>query len=220
MSKFIASAAWPFLARHLYRRRRSRAIARPEGNVYNDPVDFELVLKRLLAEFDGDRIRYAVIGGFALGVLGVPRQTLDLDFLVHRDDLTKLDARLSNLGYKRVFHSENVSQYHHDEGAWGSLDFVHAFRQISLAMLQRAKSYPVFGGTQNVRAVDAEDVIGLKVQALCNDATRSAQERADIERLMAHYGKRLDWARTEEYYTLFGLGEEIKSLKEQFGHAD
>lgn len=183
-------------------------------------MDFELVLKRLLAEFDGDRIRYAVIGGFALGVLGVARQTLDLDFLVHRNDLTRLDARLANLGYKRVFHTENVSQYRHDDGAWGSFAIVHAFRQISLAMLQRAKSYPVFGGTQSARAVDAEDMIGLKVQALCNDATRSAQERADIERLMAHYGKRLDWARTEEYYVLFGLGEEIKNLKERFSGAD
>jgi len=134
--------------------------------------------------------------------------------------LTKLDARLSNLGYKRVFHTENVSQYRHDDRAWGSLRFVHAFRQISRAMLQRAKSYPVFGATQSVRAVDAEDVIGLKVQAMCNDATRSAQERADIERLMAHYGKRLDWTRTEEYYALFGLGEEIKTLKERFSRAD
>jgi len=72
----IGSEAWPFLGRHLRRSQRCTAIARHEGNVYNDRVDFELVLKRLLAEFDGDRIRYAVIGGFALGVLGVPRQTL------------------------------------------------------------------------------------------------------------------------------------------------
>jgi hypothetical protein len=117
-----------------------QAIARPQGNVYNARVDFELVLKRLLAEFDRDQIRYAVIGGFALGVLGIPRQTIDLDFLVHKDDLTKLHARLTRLGYQRVFHTENVSQYRHEDGAWGSLDFIHAFRQISLAMLQRATS--------------------------------------------------------------------------------
>ena len=206
--------------RTLCRCRGSTAIARPRCNVYNEPVDFELVLKRLLAEFDRDPIRCAVIGGFALGVLGVPRQTMDLDFLVHRDDLTKLDARLTSLGYKCVFHTENVSQYRHDDGAWGSLDFVHAIRQISLAMLRRAKSYPVFGATQSVKAVDAEDVIGLKVQAMCNDSTRSAQERADIERLMIHCGKRLDWERIEEYYALFGLGEEVKNLKERFGCAD
>ena len=183
-------------------------------------MDFELVLKRLLAEFDREQIRYAAIGGFALGVLGVPRQTMDLDFLVHRDDLTKLDVIVGGLGYERVFRSENVSQYRHQNGAWGSLDFVHAFRQISLAMLQRAESYPVFGGAQSLKAADAEDVIGLKVQAMCNDVTRGAQERADIERLMNRYGKRLDWARVEEYYKLFGHGEEMKSLKERFGCAD
>jgi hypothetical protein len=47
-------------------------------------VDFERVLKALLAEFERHRIRYATIGGFAMGVLGVPRATADLDFLVHR----------------------------------------------------------------------------------------------------------------------------------------
>jgi putative nucleotidyltransferase-like protein len=195
-------------------------IARRQTNVYNAAMDFELVLKRLLADFDRDQIRYAVIGGFALGILGVPRQTIDLDFLVHKDDLMKLDTRLTSLGYKRVFHSENVSQYSHTDGIWGSLDFIHAFRQISLAMLQRSIAHPVFGGTQIVKTVQPEDVIGLKVQAMCNDATRSAQERGDIERLMTHYGKRLDWKRIREYYDLFGLGEEANKLKERFGDAN
>lgn len=195
-------------------------IARPERNVYNERVDFELVLKKLLAEFDRDQIRYAVIGGFALAVLGVPRQTMDLDFLVHRGDLAKLDARLASLGYKRVFQTENVSQYQHDDGVWGALDFVHAFREVSLAMLQRAKEYPVFGATQCIKAATAEDVIGLKVQAMCNDITRGAQERADIERLMRHYGKRLDWERIGEYYALFGLGEEAQNLRDRFDRAD
>lgn len=71
-------------------------------------MDFELVLKTLLSEFSRLEIRSAAIGGFALGVLGVPRQTMDLDFLVHRDDLDKLDTALRALGYNQVFHSENV----------------------------------------------------------------------------------------------------------------
>jgi hypothetical protein len=183
-------------------------------------VDFELVLKRLLADFNRDQIRYAVIGGFALGILGIPRQTIDLDFLVHKDDLTKLDARLASLGYKLVFQTENVSQYRHDDEAWGSLDFIHALRKISLAMLQRANSHPVFAGTQTVKAVEPEDVIGLKVQAMCNDPTRSVQERADIVLFLTHYGKRLDWERIQEYYDLFGLGGEANNLKERFGAAN
>ena len=53
-------------------------------------MDFALVMKTLLVEFDRLNIRCAAIGGFALGLLGAPRQTMDLDFLVHRDDLTEM----------------------------------------------------------------------------------------------------------------------------------
>ncbi|MDP2602115.1 MAG: nucleotidyltransferase family protein [Deltaproteobacteria bacterium] len=183
-------------------------------------MDFELVLKTLMAEFSRLEIRCAVIGGFALGVLGAPRQTLDLDFLVHRDDLPKLDRSLTALGYSRVFQSENVSQYRHSEVAWGSVDFVHAFRKISLAMLDRAKDYPAFGGKQSLRTVQPEDIIGLKVQAMSNDPERRAQEQIDIEKLMGRFGNRLDWDRIQEFYDVFGIEEEAKKLRERFDHAE
>ena len=179
-------------------------------------MDFELVLKTLISEFSRLQIRCAVIGGFALGVLGVPRQTLDLDFLVHRDDLEKLDSALTALGYTRVFQSENASQYRHPDAAWGSVDFIHAFRKISLAMLDRAKDYPALGGKQSLKTAQPEDVIGLKVQAMFNDPERRAQEQNDIERLMAQYGRRLDWDRIEEFYGVFGLADEARKLRERF----
>ena len=179
-------------------------------------MDFELVLKTLISEFSRLQIRCAVIGGFALGVLGVPRQTLDLDFLVHRDDLEKLDSALTALGYTRVFQSENASQYRHPDAAWGSVDFIHAFRKISLAMLDRAKDYPALGGKQSLKTAQPEDVIGLKVQAMFNDPERRAQEQNDIERLMAQYGRRLDWDRIEEFYSVFCLADEARKLRERF----
>jgi len=188
-------------------------------NVYNGAVNFERVLEAVLAEFDRRRIRYAVIGGFALGVLGYPRTTIDLDFLVHKDDLSRAHDLLTDLGYRRVVHTENVSQYRHNDDVWGSIDFIHAFRKSSLAILTRAKSYPVFGEKQTVRAADPEDVIGLKVQAMVNDPDRKPQELADIERLMSLYGSKLDWKRIQEYYDIFGLGEEAERLKKRFGHA-
>jgi Uncharacterised nucleotidyltransferase len=183
-------------------------------------VDFELVLQTLISEFSRLEIRCAAIGGFALGVLGVPRQTLDLDFLVHRDDLDKLGAALTALGYTRSFQSENVSQYRHPDAAWGSVDFIHAFRKISLAMLDRAKDYPALGGKQSLRTAAPEDVIGLKVQAMFNDPERKTQEQNDIERLMARYGRRLDWNRIQEFYDVFGLTEEAKKLRERFDRVE
>jgi len=183
-------------------------------------VDFEHVLRTLLTEFNRLQIRNAAIGGFALGVLGVPRATMDLDFLVHRDDLDKLHGLLTSLGYQRLIHTENVSQYRHSESHWGSVDFIHAFREASLAMLSRAKGYPVFGGTQTMQVVSPEDVIGLKVQAMVNDPDRQTQELADIERLMSFYGKRLDWERVQEYYDLFNLGAEARQFRRRYGHAE
>jgi len=188
-------------------------------NVYNSEVNFERVLEVLLAEFDRRRIRYAAIGGFALGVLGYPRTTIDLDFLVHKDDLNKVDDLLTHLGYQRLVYTENVSQYRHSDTAWGSVDFIHAFRKTSLAMLRRAKGYPAFGEKRTVKAADPEDVIGLKVQAMVNDPDRKPQELADIERLMSLYGSKLDWKRIQEYYKLFGIGEEAKRLRKRFGRA-
>jgi hypothetical protein len=182
-------------------------------------VDFAVVLEALTHELDHLQVRYATIGGFALGILGAPRVTMDLDFLVHRDDLGKLHDALTNFGYKRVFHTENVSQYRHDDQFWGSVDFIHAFRTISLRMLERAKSYPAFGGKYSVKVVDPEDVIGLKVQAMSNDPSRRVFELSDIERLASLYGSKLDWTRIEEYYSVFDLAEEAKKLRERFGNA-
>lgn len=86
-------------------------------------------------------------------------------------------------------------------------------------MLARAKSYPIFGGTQEVRVVNPEDVIGLKVQAMVNDPDRRAQEMVDIERIMAAYGQRLDWQRVEEFYELFDLVDDATRLRGRFEHA-
>lgn len=177
------------------------------------------MVKTLLSEFEQQRIRYAAIGGFALGALGVPRATGDMDFLVHRDDVERLDHTLSGLGYVRDVRTENVSQYHHAKDEWGSIDILHAFRSYALAMLDRARTLPVFGGTQRIKVLEAEDVIGLKVQARVNDSQRLAQETADIEALMSLYGSRLDWNRIQEFYDLFDLGQEAQRLRERFGHA-
>ncbi|MBI4525944.1 MAG: hypothetical protein HY695_19275 [Deltaproteobacteria bacterium] len=87
-------------------------------------------------------------------------------------------------------------------------------------MLARAKNFPVFGETQTLRVADPEDVIGLKIQAMVNDADRKSQEMGDIERLMELYGTRLDWDRIEEFYDIFGLKAEAKRLRKRFGHVE
>lgn len=179
-------------------------------------MDFEKTLELLLAGFESRGIRCAAIGGFALGVLGAPRSTLDLDFLVHRDDLAALHEFMESSGYTRRFASENVSQYVASDRALAYVAFLHAFRSVSLGMLGRAARTPVLGGTRTLLVLEAEDVIGLKVQAMANDPSRANKETADIEALAEARDGKLDWGRLTEYYALFKLDGRLKALRERF----
>ena len=86
-------------------------------------------------------------------------------------------------------------------------------------MLARAKQVSIFDGTATVRVAQAEDVIGLKVQAMVNNPDRRTGELDDIERLMRLYGDRLDWARILAFYELFELREEGRQMQNRFDHA-
>lgn len=183
-------------------------------------MDFEQALKALLEGFDRSRIRYAICGGFALGVLGVPRATADIDFLVHRDDLDSLHDLLTKMGYTRAARTDNVSHYRHTDRVWGAVDILHAFRRYSLEMLERVQSHPVFEGRLAIKTLQPEDIVGFKVQAMANNPLRLAQEQADIEALASHYRHRLDWNRIQGYYDLFERGEEGRALRERFDHAE
>jgi hypothetical protein len=59
-----------------------------------------LEFDRIVRGFARAKVRYAVAGGFAVGLHGYVRATQDMDFLVHRDDLPKAEAMLARLEYR------------------------------------------------------------------------------------------------------------------------
>ena len=180
-------------------------------------MDFKTILGLILKDFQRGNIRYGLIGGFALGVLGLPRATVDLDFLIHRDDLGKVDKIMKFQGYECVYKSENVSQYVSPLKIFGEIDFLHAFRKASLGMLERAEEKDIFEGNLKIRVLRPEDIIGLKLQSLVNNPARKEREYLDIEALMEHYRKNLDWKLIEEYFSLFEQKEKYLELKSKYG---
>jgi hypothetical protein len=179
-------------------------------------MDFKLVFEKLLTFFHENNVRYALMGGFALGLHGVARSTVDIDFLIHRDDLSKIQAIMSELGYKCVYKSENVSQYISLLKVFGEVDFIHAFREISLKMLERVEEKKAFNETISVKVLKPEDIIGFKVQAIANDESRKAFDLGDIESLMALHKESLNWDTVEEYFSLFGFSGLFAELKGKF----
>jgi hypothetical protein len=191
----------------------------PEDHIGSD-MDFPTVLKKLLAAFQEYNVSYALIGGFALSLWGVPRATVDLDFLVAAEDMPQVHAIMTSLGYARRYHSTNVSQYVSELRFWGEVDFLHAFRRASLGMLQRAVIKDLFEGTLGIRVVPIEDLVGLKIQAMVNDPTRQPEDLADIEALLELHQTHLDWDLLEEYFQLFEQNKLLERLKGKYGHTD
>lgn len=177
-------------------------------------MDFKLVLEKLITSFEDRGIRYALIGGFALGLWGVPRATVDIDFLVNKDDMGTVKEIMSGLGYNLVYQSENVSQYISPDNVFGEVDFLHAFREISIGMLKRTETKGLFDGMAHVHVLKVEDLIGLKLQAIANDESRKGIDLPDITSLIALHKSAIDWSVVEEYGELLGLATLLKELRE------
>lgn len=177
-------------------------------------MNFRVVLTNLLSAFEEESIRYALIGGYALGLWGVSRGTVDLDFLVDRDSLPALGGIMARLGYVVHHRSENVSQYMAGQTHLGSIDFLHAFRAPTQRMLASAASKTIYGNI-TIKVVRVEDLIGLKVQAIANNPARKVMDLADISSLLCIHGPTLDWQLLDDYFSLFNKEDLLAELKEQ-----
>jgi hypothetical protein len=180
-------------------------------------MNFRTVTEKLLASFREQDVKYALIGGYAVGLWGVTRGTVDMDFLVLRDDLAKLGRIMQGLGFELRHHSENVSQY---ISPWGEVDFLHAFRTHSLQMLNRSVEKKIFAESVTVNLLLPEDLIGLKVQAIANNEERRNLDMYDIEELMRLHGRTMDWGLLEEYFSIFDMHGLYAKLKGKYHDAD
>ncbi len=176
-------------------------------------MDLERVLREIAERFRQENIRYGLTGGYAVAIHGHPRTTVDLDFLVDRADLEKIDRILEDMGYERVYRSENVSQFVSVKGEPGEIDFIHAFREASMKMLERAAPAELFPGSPPVPVLVVEDVIGLKIQAMANAPHRRVHDLADIQKLVEAHRKTIDWELVEDYFALFDMLDVAENLK-------
>lgn len=178
-------------------------------------MDLKKAIGLLAAEFKKRGINCALMGGYALGAYGVGRATLDLDLLVDAGDLSQLEKAMTSLGYEKVYSSENVSQYVSRAAELGEVDFIHAFRPAAKKMLQRAVPMPGLPPGQELKVLRAEDIIGLKAQAIANNPERKHRDLADIEELLR--AAEVDWDSVKQYLELFGMGAYYEELKAKYG---
>lgn len=180
-------------------------------------MNFKKVLEKLTGAFQRGDTRYALMGGFAMGLWGVGRATVDLDILIEREDIGKVDSIMTDIGYVCRYRSENVSQYVSELSILGEVDFLHAFRKASLEMLNRAEEKEVFHGELSVMVLRPEDIVGMKLQAIKNNPRREQGDTADIEALLSLHKDDLDWGLVEKYFNIFEMSDLLKKIRGAMG---
>ncbi len=185
-------------------RKRARPHATELGKELPDNLQGALV--GLVARLGSLGISHALIGGLGVSALGHVRSTLDIDLLVPGSQRDSLHELMGQLGAECLMRNEDAANY-----LIGPLriDFLFAHRAYSKAMLERAKPLQVQGvGTA---VVMPEDLIGLKLQALANDPSRS-QDVQDIRGLIQAKRSELDEPLLREYFRLFGREQWLDEL--------
>ena len=173
-------------------------------------MDFRRVLDAVAQAMRNEGIDFALIGGFALAALGVPRATADLDLLVPGERADDVDRLMHQLGYAALHRSADVANYAAADTQLGHVDFLYARRPYSRGMLERAPRFQMLG-REDVKVLQAEDIIGLKVQSSTNNPKRLRLDLDDIERLLAAHPE-IDMDRVREYFRLFDREAELDDL--------
>jgi hypothetical protein len=172
-------------------------------------MDVRAVLILVTGELRRAGIEHALIGALAMGAHGAGRNTHDLDLLADGSRADDVDRILRGLGYAVLHRTEDVGNYVSDDPAKGRVDFLFARRPHSRAMLARARARSAVG--VEVCVVDAEDLIGFKVQSSSNNPRRRRQDMADVQRILELVPD-LDLDRIREFFQLFDREKELDEL--------
>lgn len=159
-------------------------------------MNLRAILEKSHQVLKEQQVSHALIGGFALAVLGVHRATDAVDYVIDEAQKEAAKRALVNAGWKIELETDEVIHL----GGPGNLDILVARRPLSQKMLRDSKPIPPLG----INCLSAEAIIGLKIQAYKNDPTREFQDKADIQSLIQKHGASLNWDEIKTYADLFG----------------
>lgn len=151
-------------------------------------------------------VDHAIIGGLALAAHGVQRFTNDIDFIMDGEQRLLAKSCLLANGFSLLFESDEVMQFTGEI----HVDIILANRPMSRSMLKDSRELPPF----SIKTVGVEALIGLKIQAYCNDKKREFKDKADIAALIEN-SRNIDWKQVKVYADLFDQWDEITSIKEK-----
>jgi hypothetical protein len=147
-------------------------------------LDLYEEIKTLVTRLNTAKVEYAVCGGLALAVYGIPRATVDIDIMVQRAKLEEVHNLVRELGYimkarpmtfaQEAIEIHRVSKIDPESGDLFSLDFLLVTSEIDSVWRSRRE---VEWEDGKLWLVSREGLITLK------SLRGSGQDLDDIQRL-------------------------------------
>jgi hypothetical protein len=152
--------------------------------VFSGMIDLYEELKALVDELAEAKIDYALCGGMALAIYGIPRATVDFDLLISSEALGKASQIAQERGYTFIARPmvlasgailiHRFSKKDAETGFWVSLDFLLVTPSLEDVWNER-KVLEWEGG--KIKVVSRAGLISLK------SLRKSGQDLEDIARL-------------------------------------
>lgn len=124
-------------------------------------------------------LEYLVIGGHAVNAYGIPRATLDVDFLGRRNDRARWKSLLEGEGFRLFRDDGNFMQFEPLYGTEWRLDVMLVNAETFAKLSAGARPVQCLG--VETRVPSAEHLIALKLHALRHGPPdRASKDFADI----------------------------------------
>lgn len=173
-------------------------------------MNFGKVLEIVANFLETRGFRYGVVGGVALAAYGLPRTTVDLDFVVEARAQHDLIQFLESEGYQTLHRSSGYSNHEHPDPSRGRVDFVYVRGETSEELFAGCRVLRGPGG-KDIPVPRPEHISAMKVVAMKNDPSRIFQEMADVRFLLTLPG--VDRREIEGYFERHGLKEHLDELE-------
>lgn len=141
-------------------------------------MKYHTVFNLLSDIFNKSGIKSILIGGFAVNYYKVTRQTIDVDFLITKDDFNKIKNLLENEGYKEDEKKEIFVRLKGDLPYMIDIDFMFVDESTFDKIVDNGKEIKIAG--ENFIVPSIEHLIALKLHAIKNNPERKYKDLIDI----------------------------------------
>jgi len=133
--------------------------------------------------FTQRNVTCVLIGGFAVNYYKVTRQTVDIDFLITKDDFERILSLLEEKGFKRDYTQEVFARLTGEKPYLMDIDFMFVDKETLDKIIQEGKQVCIAG--RNFIVPCLNHLIALKLHAIkYNPNVREYKDLADILELI------------------------------------